>query len=572
MTKMSDRAGRARAQAVLSVRLARDSFIGKTPAKGGIPNTSRELLAGAEFVGEDVRIDVAAFLIPLLKEGSPHRLLPRLDATLRRLQADPTLAHIRVARRSCALAVTRSDVHWDGEEMLAETRMLLDDLVMRCWLWEAGLGCPGAAAHCAGLAFDAFRMTSSTPAVSPLPFRLLRSAIEYLIASRMPSIGADASPYVPEARNDQLLHAYGDVRDLAYFLGVVVEAIAAGPVDEEPEAGSDDDDLAALADLAEDRSGIVRDPAPTKPAEPVEDGRTYSGGSIVYGPSRVVLASTDHLPKSRKGDNHPSEKAKKVAGKRLPLVGTHRDLPEIQAELDSEFVHLGNITGRILSGLVGRDWSYLPPTLLVGPPGAAKTRYARRLGEVLGQPVSVHSLGGSSDASFMGTSRQWSTGRFSVPLQEIVKSGVANPALVLDEVDKAGRSPHNGCVLDVLVNVLGGETAARYSDPYLECATDLSAVSFILTANGLAGIPKPLLDRLRIIEIPSPGPEHMLPLAASILDDVRADRGLDEIWCPPLEEWETDALAAHWPGGSLRVLRRLIEAVVDARSHSARRQ
>ncbi|TXN07494.1 hypothetical protein FV222_02190 [Methylobacterium sp. WL103] len=188
MPKMSDHQARARAQAVLSVRLARDSFISKTPANGGIPNTSRELLAGAEFVGEDVRIDLAAFLIPLLKAGSPHRLPPRIDATLRRLQADPTLANIRVARRSCALAVTRSDVHWEGEELLAETRMHLDDLVMRCWLWEAGLGCPGAAAHCAGLAFDAYRMTSATPAVSPLSFRLLRSAIEYLIASRMPPV------------------------------------------------------------------------------------------------------------------------------------------------------------------------------------------------------------------------------------------------------------------------------------------------------------------------------------------------------------------------------------------------
>ncbi|MCJ2007023.1 AAA family ATPase [Methylobacterium sp. J-092] len=572
MPKMSDHAGRARAQAVLSVRLARDSFISKTPANGGIPNTSRELLAGAEFLGEDVRIDVAAFLFPLVKRGSKHRLPPRLYTTLRRLQDDPTLANVRVARRSCALAVSRADAHWEGEEMLGETRMELDDLVMRCWIWEAGLGCPGAAAHCAGLAFDAYRMTSATPAVSPLPFRLLRSAIEYLIASRMPPVGAYASPYVPEARSDQLLHAYGDVRDLAYFLGVVVQGIAEGPVKEEPEAAPDDDDLSALADLSEDRSGIVRNPAPAKPVEPVEDGRTYSAGDILFGPTRMVLASTEHLPKSRKGDNHPTEEARKIAGKRLPLVGTHRDLPEIQAELDAEFVHLGEITGRILSGLVGRDWSHVQPTLLVGPPGAAKTRYARRLGEVLGLPVSVHSLGGSSDASFMGTSRQWSTGRFSVPLQEIVKSGIANPLIVLDELDKAGHSHRNGSILDVLVNLLGGETAARYSDPYLECATDLSAVSYVLTANSLGGLPKPLLDRLRIIEIPTPGPEHLLPLATSILDDVRADRGLDDVWCPGLEAWELDALAEHWPGGSLRALRRLIEAVVDARSHSARRQ
>ena len=570
MPKKSETLARARAGAVLSVRHDRDAFIGKIHARGGNPSPTRELLAGAEFLGEDVRLDVAAFLVPLLKAGSPHRIPARLDATLRRLQASPTLANVRIARRSAMLAITRSDLHWEGDELLGETRLFVDDLVMRCRLWEAGLGCPGAAAYCAALAFDAYRMTSSLPHVGARPFRLLHSAIEFLTASRMAPIGIDTPPYVPEARSDQLLHAYGDVRDVAYLLGVVVDGIAEGPLKEEPE-GPDEDDLAALTALSEDRSGIVRTP-PAPQRSPIEDGRTYGDSNLRYGPSRLVLASTDHLPKGKKGDNAPVEEARKIAGKRLPLVGAALELPEVRAELDAEFVHLGDITDRILSGLVGQTWSYVAPTLLVGAPGAAKTRYARRLGEVLGVPVSVHSLGGSSDASFMGTSRQWSTGRFSVPLQEIVRTGVANPLIVLDELDKAGSSRRNGSILDVLVTLLEAETASRYSDPYLECATDLSAVSFIVTVNGLGGIPKPLLDRLRIIEVPSPGPEHLAALAPSILDDVRAARGLDEVWCPPLEAWELDTLAEHWPGGSLRVLRRLIEAVVDARSHSARRQ
>ena len=71
--------------------------------------------------------------------------------------------------------------------------------------------------------------------------------------------------------------------------------------------------------------------------------------------------------------------------------------------------------------------------------------------------------------------------------------------------------------------------------------------------------------------MPDPEPEHLRPLAASILTDVRLDRGLDEQWVPPFEWWEWEALEANWAnGGSLRALRRLVEAVLDAREAGPR--
>jgi hypothetical protein len=143
-------------------------------------------------------------------------------------------------------------------------------------------------------------------------------------------------------------------------------------------------------------------------------------------------------------------------------------------------------------------------------------------------------------------------------------------AIIGDEVDKIGTSRHNGNAADVLVNLLGTETAARYRDPYLQADVDLSRITWILTANSLDTISRPLLDRCLVLRVDEPGAEHLRTLAPSILADVRADRGLDEMWSPGFDGVEWAALEAHWPGGSLRALRRLIETVLDARDAGPR--
>ena len=165
----------------------------------------------------------------------------------------------------------------------------------------------------------------------------------------------------------------------------------------------------------------------------------------------------------------------------------------------------------------------------------------------------------------MGTSAQWNSARPSVPLDLIRSSGKANPLIVLDEVDKTDTDRRNGALVDALLGFLERGTASRYRDLALEVEVDLSHVSWIATANDLKSVPAPLRDRLRVVTVPDPTWSHVGDLSRRILDDIAAERGLDERWIEDLVPDEMEIVKAAWPGGSLRKLRRALEVLVDGR-------
>jgi ATP-dependent Lon protease len=290
------------------------------------------------------------------------------------------------------------------------------------------------------------------------------------------------------------------------------------------------------------------------------------------------LASVEHLPGSAEngaragrstGSTARTEWAP-LAGKALPLAVVP-DLAEARRVLVSEFPDDAAVIDAILVPLAGRSFVHLPPTLLLGPPGTGKSRLTRRLGEILGLAVTVYSCGGVADSSLIGTSRQWSTGRATVPLQAIKQAGAASVLVVLDELSRAGTRADNGRLVDGVLALTEAETSRRYQDPFLECPTDLSAVSWLATANSVAGLDPALLSRFRVLTL-GPRTAASLPsLTKGILADVRRERGLDATWLPDLDEEEAGVLAENWPGGSVRVLRRLIETVLASREHLATR-
>ena len=252
-----------------------------------------------------------------------------------------------------------------------------------------------------------------------------------------------------------------------------------------------------------------------------------------------------------------------IAGRRLPLV-RRGDVAAHRRSLVRRAPHAETAIDVILRDLAASELAWIRPTLLVGPAGAGKTSLARAIAETIGLPVTTYAAGGIADASLMGTSAQWSTSRPSVPLDLIRSSGIANPLVVLDEADKT-QSSHNGSLVDALLAFLEPATARRYRDLALEIEVDLSRVSWISTANRLDDVPRPLLDRFRVIRVEEPRWEHVGDLARGILDDIAAERDLDRRWLEELAQDELQVLKKAWNGGSIRRLRRALEVLVDGR-------
>jgi hypothetical protein len=182
-------------------------------------------------------------------------------------------------------------------------------------------------------------------------------------------------------------------------------------------------------------------------------------------------------------------------GKPLPLY-PGPDVGKVQAELAREFPHATREVSILLSDLTARDAVRFRPTLIVGSAGCGKSRLARRLGEAVGVHVASYDAAGSSDSTFSGAPRRWTSGEPSFPLMVVKAVLRANPLLLIDEVDKGSVGRQNGRLFDALLPFLDVETSKRMADPYLQETCDLSHVSYILTANSLDPLPKPLHCRI----------------------------------------------------------------------------
>jgi ATP-dependent Lon protease len=245
----------------------------------------------------------------------------------------------------------------------------------------------------------------------------------------------------------------------------------------------------------------------------------------------------------------------------LPLRTVYNDPTEA---LVSEWPHAGDVVRRLLAGIRVGDVIKLRPTLLVGAPGTGKTSLLQAVAAMLDTPHFVFPCASSGDNSFGGTPARWHSAQLSTPGEAIRQHGVANPIVILDELEKAGRHFENGSLVDALLPMLEAHTASGYFETALDAPIDLSHVSFVATANTLT-IPAPLRDRFDVVRMPDPGPEHIGPLAKRIVADIQRKRGLVGGMIPPVAPDESDLLQKAWRGGSLRKLARIVEALVDNR-------
>jgi len=234
-------------------------------------------------------------------------------------------------------------------------------------------------------------------------------------------------------------------------------------------------------------------------------------------------------PNERKDE----EKGLRALVERGPLrtVALRRDWTARLADLEADFPHFAPAIELVAiacaAASTNRKPVRVPPMLLAGDPGLGKSLFVRRLAEVFGAPFQTISFETAETTSaLLGSDRHWSNAETGMLFRSIVGGEIANPVVLLDEVDKApSRAQYQP--VNALLGLLEPASAQRATDKCAGITFDASYTVFIGTCNRLSTIPAPVLSRFRVIHIQRPTPRQAVAVARAIAKAVAQDRGAD---------------------------------------------
>jgi ATP-dependent Lon protease len=244
----------------------------------------------------------------------------------------------------------------------------------------------------------------------------------------------------------------------------------------------------------------------------------------------------------------------------------HIDLDAARLQLDADHFGLDRIKRRILEYLAVRKLNpqgRAPILCFVGPPGVGKTSLGQSIAAATGRRFARVALGGVHDeAEIRGHRRTYIGAMPGNVIQALRKAGTRNPVLLLDEIDKTAGGGFHGDPAAALLEVLDPAQNLSFRDNYLGVDFDLSQVLFVCTANSLEGMPRPLLDRMEVIEVPSYTQEEKLAIARRYLLGRQLEQnGLDEHTCEIADDTLERLIAAYTREAGVRHLEREISAV-----------